>query len=160
MTLIREFVPEDAESVSRLIIRNLREVNTRDYSIEAIEALVPLYSAERIIEKSKSSTTVVCLQRGQLVGKASLDKDRVRNVFVDIELHGQGIGSCLMAEVESHARKNGLETLYLHASPSAQGFYRKLGYVPVERIRRELHGIPIPVIRMKKDLSTSQLNAL
>jgi GNAT superfamily N-acetyltransferase len=153
MMLIREFVPEDAEGVSRLILRNLREVNTRDYSLEAVEAMGPFYTPERIIERSMSNWTIVCVHEDRLVGKASLDGDRVRNVFVDVDMHGQGIGSRLMAEIESHAQANGLETLRLHASPSAEGFYRKLGYIPVERIERELDGIPAPVVRMEKGLS-------
>lgn len=150
--LIREFAPEDAERLSRLILQNLRQVNIRDYSRDGIEALVPFYTPAALIDKARDHLMIVCLRGGALVGTASLDGPKVRNVFVDIDMHGQGIGRLLMAHIESCARENHVTRLYLHAGPSALGFYTKLGYETVERIEREVDGSPVPVIRMEKDL--------
>jgi GNAT superfamily N-acetyltransferase len=149
---VREFAPEDAERVSRLIVWNLRCVLIRDYSSAAIEAMVPFYAPASLIEKSKDHLMIVCLRGDDLVGTASLDGDRIRNVFVDIDMHGRGIGSLLMAHVEAQAGAHDLTCICLHASPGAQGFYRRLGYEVTERIERELDGIPAPLIRMEKDL--------
>lgn len=151
--LLRQFTPEDADLLSRLIIRNLRRVNIRDYSAEAVEALVPFFTPERLIENSKHQYTIVCTRGAELVGTASLDGDRVRTVFVAVDMHGRGIGRTLMAEIETHARENGVSRLYLHAGLSAQGFYERLGYDVIQRVERELEGIPIPDIKMEKVLS-------
>jgi GNAT superfamily N-acetyltransferase len=153
--LVRKFTPEDAEMLSRLITRNLRLVNIRDYSPEAIEALLPHYTPDKIIDLSKNGYMVVCIHEDELVGTAFLDGDRVRNVFVDVDMHKSGIGRFLMADLEAHAIEKNLMSIYLHAGLSAEGFYRKLGYETIERIDRELNGFPLPVIKMEKALSKS-----
>jgi GNAT superfamily N-acetyltransferase len=151
--IVRKFVPRDADKLSQLITRNLRLVNIRDYSPAAIEALIPHYTPEKIIDLSKNGYMVVCIHENELVGTASLDGNRVRNVFVDIDMHKKGIGRMLMADIEAHAREKNLISVYLHAGLSAEGFYHKLGYKTIRRIDRELDGIPLPVIKMEKDLS-------
>jgi len=150
---IRQFVPEDAVSVSQLIIHNLQLVNIRDYSIEAIDALMPFFTPDRIIDESKYQYMIVCVIKNDLVGTASLDNDRVRNVFVDVDQHMKGIGRVLMSDIETFARRKNKKSIYLHSSLLAEGFYRKLGYKHIERIDRDLDGIPIPDIKIEKDLS-------
>lgn len=151
--LVREFAPEDAEQLSRLIVRNLRRVNIQDYSSEAIEALVPFYTPQKLIDEAMNQYTIVCVDGDELVGTASLDGDRVRNVFVASDKHRRGIGRLLMAHMEARARENDLTSLYLHSGLSAQGFYRALGYQALERVERELDGIPVPDIKMEKHFS-------
>ena len=136
-----------------MIIRNLRFVIIQDYSTEDIESMVPSFAPEKIINKSRDHHMIVCLHGDDLVGTASLDGDKVRNVFVDTEMHKRGIGRFLMAAIEDYAHENGLKTTYLHSGLSAQGFYRKLGYETVERAEQELDGILIEMIKMEKDLS-------
>ena len=151
--LIRKFAPEDVENLSRLIIQNLRHVNIRDYSAESIEALVPYYTPDQIISLSKTCYMIVSVHGADLVGTATLDGDRVRNVFTDIDMHKKGIGRLLMADLEAYAIENNLTKIYLHAGLSAQDFYSKLGYETIKRIEHELDGNPLPVIKMEKVLS-------
>ena len=149
---LRKFSLEDAKNLSELIIQNLWHVNIHDYSAEAIEALATHYTSDKIIALLKECYIVVCIQGGELVGTASLDGNRVRNVFVDFNMHKKGIGRSLMADLEAFAIEKNLTSLYLHAGISAEGFYHKLGYKTIERIDRELDGNPLPVIKMVKAL--------
>jgi GNAT superfamily N-acetyltransferase len=150
---LRRFTAEDADQLSRLIVRTLREVNRQDYSMEAIEALVPFFTPEHLLEKAREEYMIVCIHDGVVVGAASLDADRVRNVFVDAGLQRQGIGSLLMAEIEGHALESNQTRLYLHSALSAEPFYRALGYEMIGPIDRELNGYPVPEVRMAKGLS-------
>ena len=150
--MIRKFVPEDAEKLSQLIVRNLRLVNIRDYSKETIEALATYFAPDTIIDLATNSYTIVCTHEGHIVGIAVLDKDRVRNVFVEVEMHKQGVGRLLMAAIEAHAIEINLIKIYLYAGLSAQGFYSKLGYKTINRIEHDLDGNPLPVIKMEKIL--------
>jgi len=149
--MIRKFVPEDAEKLTQLIVRNLRLVNIRDYPKETIEALVTYFTPEKIIDLAKNSYMIVCTHEGHIVGTAVLDKDRVRSVFVEVEMHKLGSGRLLMTAIEDHAIENGLKKIYLHAGLSAQGFYNKLGYKTIKRIEHDLDGNPLPVIKMEKE---------
>jgi N-acetylglutamate synthase-like GNAT family acetyltransferase len=151
---VRNFEPEDAEKLSQLIIQNLRQVLIQDYPNEAIEALMPFYTPEKIMESSKHQFTLVGMLGNDLVGSASLDYDRVRNVFVDVARHRRGIGKKLMAAIEAYAQEQHLKKIYLMSGLSAYGFYEKLGYKIVKRFDRDLNGIPIPEIQMEKALVT------
>jgi len=150
---VRRFAPDDAAQLSRLIVRNLQFVNIRDYSHQAIEALVPSYSSERIRHLAENSYTIVCVDGENVVGTASLDGDRVRNVFVDVDQHGKGIGRLLMGEIEDHARANQLQRLFLHSGVTGEGFYHKLGYTTIGQIEHDLDGVPLPLIKMEKELA-------
>ena len=153
--LVRNFELEDAEKLSQLIIQNLRQVNIQDYPNEAIDALVPFYTPEKIIERSKHQFTLVCTLGNDLVGTASLDYDRIRNVFVDLARHRRGIGKKLMGAIEAYAQEQHLKKIYLLSGLSAYGFYEKLGYKIVKRFDNDLNGIPLPVIQMEKALVTA-----
>ena len=152
-TQIREFQAEDAESLSSLVIRTLRIISSQEYAQGAIEALVPFFTPGELLAKASSQYVIVCVLGGQLVGVASLDGDRVRNVFVSADMQRRGIGRTLMARIEAKARDNGEKTIYLHSALSAQSFYEALGFTAKAPIDRELNGIPLPEIEMEKHLT-------
>jgi GNAT superfamily N-acetyltransferase len=133
---IERFQASQADAVSRIIRRNLIEINSRDYARDRIDALVACFSPEKIAENARSQRTFVALENDQVVGTASLDNfgssERpdyyAVTVFVLPELHGQGVGTRLMQAVESEARWLGAEKITVRAAISATGFYLKLGY--------------------------------
>jgi putative acetyltransferase len=154
--VVRDFVPGDAKLLSRLIVQNLRQVLIQDYPSEAIEALAPSFTPEKLVEDAASQLTLVGMLGADLVGTASLANDRVRSVFVDVTRHRAGIGRQLMMSLEADAKRRNLSSVYLMAGLSASGFYEKLGYRIVERVEHAIDGIPVPVIRMQKDLKPSK----
>lgn len=159
MIRIRKFKANDAEDLSQLILENLRRVTISDYPSEIIETLVPDYTPQRLMEKAQDHLMLVGFREGKLVGTASLDGNRIRNVYVEVARHGSGIGTILMAELESIARERNLPQLVLHAARSARGFYEKLGYQVVGELGRELAGGTMKLWRMSKDLSEAASEA-
>jgi GNAT superfamily N-acetyltransferase len=133
---IERFQASQADAVSRIIRRDLIEINSRDSSRDRIDALVAYFSPEKIEENARSQCTFVAIENGQVVGTASLDNfgstERpdyyAVTVFVLPELHGQGIGTRLMEAVESKARQLGAKRITVRAAITAKGFYLKLGY--------------------------------
>jgi N-acetylglutamate synthase-like GNAT family acetyltransferase len=150
--LIRRFTAEDAEQLSQLIKRTLRKVNSRDYSMGAIESLIPFFRPESLIQKASEQYMIVCIDAGDLVGVAALDGDRVRTVFVDADRQRRGIGKLLMADIEARAIDTHQTRLYLHAALSAENFYQALGFEAIGPIDRELNGFPVPEVEMAKKL--------
>ena len=53
---------------------------------------------------------------------------RIRQMAVQNNLQGKGIGASLMSFVENLARDKGYRHLMMHARATAVGFYEKLGY--------------------------------
>lgn len=136
----------DAEAISRLVIRSLRESNAGDYRPDHIAGLVAGFSAEGVSERMKGRTTFVAIQGGEIVGTASLGDGRVHTVFINPDLQGRGIGAALMAQVEALAQTRAIPLLTVRSSITAEGFYQKLGYHPV---REEVYGLERTIIMSK-----------
>jgi ribosomal protein S18 acetylase RimI-like enzyme len=56
---------------------------------------------------------------------------QMRQVAVDPEFQGSGIGRQLVGEAEAFARARGFAEMMLHARETAVPFYRRLGYAEV-----------------------------
>jgi GNAT superfamily N-acetyltransferase len=149
---IRGFENGDTDDVSQLIIDNLMLVNSRDYGEEAARQLARFYSPQLLLEYAQNGNMHVAVEHAMIVGTAALDQDRVRNVFVQIDHHQQGIGKLLMQHIEDMARQQGQVQLALRASVSAVVFYQKLGYAIVEEIEERIGDAVIKVVEMAKPL--------
>ncbi len=133
---IEPFQDGQAEAVSNIIRRNLREVNSKDYAEDVISSLVAYFSPATLLKNARSQTIFVAMQDGAVVGTASLDNFGTAQspdyyavaVFVLPESQRQGIGLRLMEAVESKAKELGAEKVTLRAAITAKGFYQKLGY--------------------------------
>jgi GNAT superfamily N-acetyltransferase len=128
---IRPAIASDAAAISRVVIRTLRVTNARDYTPDIIDRLAATFSPQRFLALIISRPVYVAIARGTIVGTANLDGAAPRAVFVDPDHQGQGIGAGLMAAIENLARIRAVPTLSLQSSVTAEGFYRKLGYVAV-----------------------------
>ncbi|MBN1259077.1 MAG: GNAT family N-acetyltransferase [Anaerolineae bacterium] len=134
--IVKRFVPDQAQAVSDLIRRNLREINCRDYPPETIESLVGDYGPENILEAANEQQVFVAVDGDAVAGTAALadfGKDGVPEfyavtVFVQPERHGEGIGRQLMEAVEAQAQALGAAKITVRASITAKDFYRTLGY--------------------------------
>jgi len=149
---IRGFENGDASNVSQLIIDNLMLVNSRDYGEEAARQLARFYSPQLLLEYAQDGYMYVAVEHSMIIGTAALDQDRVRNVFVRIGHHQQGIGKILMQHIEDIARQQGKVRLGLRASVSAVVFYQKLGYAIMEEIEERIGDAVIKVVEMAKTL--------
>jgi predicted GNAT family N-acyltransferase len=72
---------------------------------------------------------------------------KLRQMAVDNNLQGQGIGSKLISFTEKVAKEAGYNKIELHARKYAEGFYQKLGYSVVGD---EFFEVNIPHFKMEK----------
>jgi GNAT superfamily N-acetyltransferase len=145
---IRRALSPDAKEISRVIVRALHETNGPDYPAHVITAVAENFSPERVTEKLANRIAYVAIVDGAVVGTASLDDRVIRSVYVDPTYQRKGIGTRLMDVLEDLAREQGVSTLSVPSSITAERFYRKLGFVFV---RDEFHGDERTII-MKKDI--------
>jgi GNAT superfamily N-acetyltransferase len=152
---IRRALPPDAQEISRVIVRALHETNRRDYPGHVITAIAENFSPERVAEKLATRRAYVAVVDGAVVGTGSLDGHVIRSVYVDPTYQGKGIGARLVDILEGLAREQAVSTLSVPSSITAEGFYRKLGFVFV---RDEFHGDERTII-MKKDIRPASCRA-
>lgn len=131
---IRTAVESDAHAISQVIIAALRATNARDYSWAVIEQVEKSFSPSAVAALIGKRIVFVALDDQKVVGTASLDGQTVRSVFIEPQLHQQGIGSKLVSIVEQAAKAAGVTTLSVPSSITAERFYQRLGYSPVREI--------------------------
>ncbi len=133
--VIRRAREEDAEAVSALIRRTLRISNLADYGPEEIGRLCGIYGPEGVRERIASLAFYVLEENGAVLGCGAAgpgngkDEIRLTSVFVDPDFQGRGYGRRIMETLENEAR--GARSVRLSASLTAAGFYRALGFVPL-----------------------------
>lgn len=137
MIEIKEYNDKYAEEISKIVVQNMLEVNSKDYEIEFCENSAKNFTATKIKENFNKRTKVfVALENDIVVGTASLDKSWyndageywILTVFVDISHHGQGIGRMLLEKIEEFAIEMKFKKIVIPASITACEFYHKLGY--------------------------------
>ncbi|HNU88437.1 MAG TPA: GNAT family N-acetyltransferase [Ferruginibacter sp.] len=84
-----------------------------------------------------------------LMTKMDNQRLRLRQMAVQNNLQGKGIGASMMNFAETVARDKGYKKLSMHARKTALGFYEKLGY---RVVGDEFTEVTIPHFIMEKDL--------
>lgn len=85
------------------------------------------------LEKEKNDLLIAAFDDDDMLGCCMLTEKnsqtlRIRQMAVQNNLQGKGIGASLMSFVENLARDKGYKQLMMHARVTAIGFYEKFGY--------------------------------
>lgn len=137
MIEIKEYEEKYAESISKIIIQNLFEINSRDYGMEYVKRTAEKFTIPKIQENfPKRTKAFVALENNNVVGTAGIDKSWnnddgeywILTVFVDVKHHKKGIGRMLIEEIEKYAKQINAKKLVIPASIAGCEFYYKLGY--------------------------------
>lgn len=131
----RRFFEADAEEVAGLIIRNFKEVNSKDYGQEDIKERIKKCDAEWVKERaSYANMYVFCLDE-KIIGVGSIScfwgsetESILLTIFVLPEFHGKGIGRTIIRTLEQDELFIRAERVEIPASITAVDFYRKFGY--------------------------------
>lgn len=133
--LLRRFKKVDADEVSALIIKTLREINIRDYSAEYIEDHVRTLQPKDIIRRSTWTHFYVACDKNKIVGCGAvgpywdrIDESCLFTVFVLPECHRRGIGRKIIETLESDELFLRAKRIEIPASITATPFYIKMGY--------------------------------
>ncbi len=128
---IRPAIEADAGEISPAMLRALRKTNARGYTKEIIERIRANFGRYAVRQLIGKRTVFVATIDGCVVGTASLDGNKVHSVFVAPDAQARGIGTALMAEIESTARERNILALILSSSITAETFYARIGFTAV-----------------------------
>lgn len=124
-----------AEAISRIVIRNLLEINTADYDQQEMEDFAKGFTARDVRRMNTERHTLVVTDHGQLLGTGSIDEVKgskdymVWTMFVHPDYQRRGIGAMIMSGLESLAIELGCHRLIVPSSITARSFYESLNYV-------------------------------
>ena len=136
MIEIKEYNETYVEQISTIIIRNLLEINVKDYGVEKVQEMAKDFTVEKLKTDLKNRKKVfVAIKDNKVVGTAGIDVSwynpdeyYILTVFVKPENHGEGIGRLLIKAIEDYAIHSNFKKLIIPASITAHEFYFKLGY--------------------------------
>lgn len=140
--VIRRFETKDAEEVSALIVRTLREVNIKDYSSAYIEDLILRMQPSDIMKRASATHFYVVCEADNIIERADriigcgaigpywdkADESALFNIFILPEYLGKGIGRMIMETLENDEYFLRAKRVEIPASITAVSFYLGLGY--------------------------------
>lgn len=156
---IRYAKREDAEGILNAHYSAVHQTASKDYPSEITSEWSPTVTKERIkryLERSlPNETTLVALVDNTIAGFGAIveSTDELRAVYVNAEFSSIGVGSRLLGELEKIAVERGCKELRMDPSLTAAPFYRRFGYIEVERGQHTLRsGKKMACVKMFKPL--------
>jgi len=88
---------------------------------------------EKELSREKDDILIAAFDEDKMLGCCILTKVderciRLRQMAVQKNLQGKGIGEAIISFAENLARDKGFKVLMMHARDTASGFYEKFGY--------------------------------
>jgi len=127
---IRKFRIENTKEIAQLIKKTFRKFSKNDGPKKAVEAYIHEYNdIEKLkVKFQRSPLFYIAEEKGKIIGIIRGDKNRVGNLFVLEEYHGQGVGKELMEKFEKISLSRGSKLIRIRSSLYAVPFYQKMGY--------------------------------
>jgi GNAT superfamily N-acetyltransferase len=130
------------------------------YGPHEVATWVRLLRPEGYLRPDRPRTVLVAERGRRMVGFGQVDTraGELEALYVVPDEVGQGVGSTLLAALESAAWHDGVPLLVLDASLNAEAFYRRHGYVWMHAARRPLTpDVQLACVRMQKRRPASAL---
>jgi GNAT superfamily N-acetyltransferase len=132
-TSFRPYVDDDAEVLSTIILKNLKNLKGRRAATSLASTIKEQATPAAIRKLAKQQSVYVAEFNNHVVGLAALDGSQLTWVFTDPGLQRKGIGRMLIEYVEQAATDQGYDTITHFAGSVEHAFYVKNGYVEVEK---------------------------
>ncbi|NMO23244.1 GNAT family N-acetyltransferase [Pyxidicoccus fallax] len=143
----------DRRTLWRIHTRAVEALCVGVYAPHEVSTWVRLLRPEGYLRPDKPRTVLVAERGRRMVGFGQVDAraGELEALYVVPEEVGHGVGSTLLAALESVAWQAGVPLLGLDASLNAEPFYRHHGYVWLHAARRPLTAeVQLACVRMQK----------
>lgn len=157
MINIRKFRGEDADKVSDIIKKCIKEVYPKYYPKEVLDFTYRYMSNINFVELSKEREFFVATKEDEVVGIIGLKKDEVKAFYVDPKLHNQGIGKKLMEHIEKIAKERNYKKLEVKSSLYAVEVYKSCGFQKLITIKTPVGKTELKEVLLAKRLTKSKL---
>lgn len=150
---IREYNFDDYEVCKRIIKHSTAQINEKysDEELEHLEEVIPEMVAD--FTEKEGFNFYVAEKNDEVVGVAGYhSKGKISGVFIHPDYQREGIGKKLMKELGRKPSKEGIQSLEVSSSLTAEKFYKKFGFQKLRKKDSDIEGKDIPVYKMEKKL--------
>jgi putative acetyltransferase len=153
--IIRRYRPGEEEAIWCVYFQATHESNARDYHRDLLNRWAPPdQDPGEWANRLRAKKPFVALSANQIVGMAEVDETGFIDYFyVHPDFQRQGVGSALLATLESEARAMNLTALVADVSVTAKDFFEVRGFEVVEARTHVIIGHPAANFGMLKRLA-------
>lgn len=149
---IRKAKISDAVKISRLILGTIENINKLNYTKHQMASWRKKYSLDGVKDLIKRKKWFCALENKLLVAVCSINKEVLASFYVKYNKVGKGIGKFLLNYIEDYARKKRMKKLVLYSTKEGHGFYKKMGYKAVRKVKIKVGNSLFPETKMEKKL--------
>ena len=129
MLAVRHYEPHDSEVTIEIFLRAVREIASKDYNQEQVQAWAQVNDPAAWARKRGSRPTWIVTHDGIPAGFSDLEPNgHLDMMFVHPRYQGFGVASLLLSTVEAAARGQGVAIINTEASLTARPFFRSRGF--------------------------------
>jgi putative acetyltransferase len=154
---LRPFLPTDTPILATIFVAAIQELTGDDYSEAQQAAWAEAAEDEAQFGKRLASQlTLIATLQNSPVGFVSLKgPDHIDLLYVHPGAAGQGVATMLVDALEKLAGARGAKNLTVDASDNAEPFFKKRGYVAMQRNTVTINGEWLANTTMQKTLAES-----
>lgn len=157
--IVRKANPDDAEGIIGAHISSIREVCSKDYTLEQIEAWAGRkFKAELWRQTIERDHVWVAESESKIMGFSQLaimdqDHAEVMGLYLMPLALGHSLGKTMLREMLNVCRIQKISSVSLYATLTAADFYQKHGFLKQAPTSIEMQGVAIPCIPMTMIIS-------
>jgi putative acetyltransferase len=152
---LRPFLPVDMPILTAIFVAAIQELTGDDYSEAQQEAWAAVVEDEATFGKRLAGQlTLIATLQNSPVGFISLKGlDHIDLLYVHPGAAGQGVATMLVDALEKLAGARGAKILTVDASDNAEPFFKKRGYIAMQRNTVTINGEWLANTTMQKTLA-------
>lgn len=150
---VREYNPEDVQSLANIYYNTIHQVNIQHYAQEQVDVWAPRTSLETggWSKKFLRTTPFVAVAEDQVVGFAEFEPNgHIDCFFSHHDWMGRGVGMALMKKIHEEAQREGIVRLFSEVSITARPFFERHGFVVVGNSPMVREGVSLAGYKMEK----------
>jgi putative acetyltransferase len=150
--IIRDYHPEDCETLATIYRRSVREIAAKDYTPEQILAWAPdRLDMARFAGGLLARPTFVAEIGGVIAGFTDLESDGHIDLFyINPDFQRRGVARALINFVIARARALSIPRLHAEVSRTARPFFERHGFTVVVAQEVEIRGQKLENFRMER----------
>ena len=131
--MIRKFRKSDAGACSKIICEDIRK--NKHIQENSKNRIYRESTPSQLIKRMKSFNFLVYQKNRKILGIGGLHGREVRTMYIHPKFQGKGIGSQILNEIETMAKKKKMKKLHLYTHAIPSKFYLKNGWKTTKKYK-------------------------
>lgn len=152
MDPIRSIEKHETGIVKHLIHLTIERCYPAIYPSEVVNFFLNYHTGAEIEKRMQNGLVIVFEYDRQIRGTGFLQDEEMGGVYVHPDFQRRGIGEKIVRYLTDRALEQGIERIWLDATPLAKPLYDKLGFSLISPMTQWVGKVPLHYFKMEKRL--------